>query len=70
MNISAILAGVSTLEKFMPVVEAVGKEIGPLVQTEIKDGKVLWVDIEQAYNDFKKAVAALKTQAPLESPAK
>jgi hypothetical protein len=68
MNISAILAGISTLEKFLPVVEAVGKEIGPLVQTEIKDGKVLWADVLNCFDDFKKAVLALKTQTPLVSP--
>lgn len=70
MNISEIMAGISTLEKFIPVVEAVGKEIGPLVQAELKDGKVLWADVEKCWGDFRMALAAVKTVAPLESPSK
>jgi hypothetical protein len=70
MDISVILAGISTLEKIVPVVEAVGKEIGPLVQAELKDGKVLWGDVSKCWEDFKAALAAVKTVAPLESPSK
>lgn len=68
MNVSEIFAGISTLEKVMPVVEHVGKEIGPLVQSELADGKQLWADVEKCWTDFKTAVAAVKTVAPLETP--
>lgn len=64
MTISTIMAGVSTLEAFIPVVEKVGSEIGPLVQTEIADGKVLWTGVEKAWDDFKAAIAAVKSVAP------
>jgi len=63
LNISAIMAGVGTLEKFIPVVEAVGKEIGPLVQKELADGKVIWGDVTKAWNDFKEAVGSVKDVA-------
>lgn len=62
-NIEMILAGISTVEKFMPVVEAVGKEIGPLVQVELADGKAIWSDVEKCFADFKIAIAAAKNAA-------
>lgn len=63
-SISTILAGVETLEKFIPMVEAVGKDIGPLVQTEIADGKAIWSDVTKAWDDFKAAIAVVKAAAP------
>lgn len=63
-KLTAIAAGVGTLEKFIPVVEAVGADIGPFVQTELADGKAVWADVEKAWADFKAAVAAVKAAAP------
>ena len=60
MNLATIMAGLSTAEKIVPVLEAVGKEIGPLVETEVTDGKAIWADVEKAFNDLKAAFAAVK----------
>lgn len=73
MSLETILAGIGTLEKFIPVVEAVGAEIGPLVKEELTDGEVIWADMVKCFNDFKGALAAIKTVAassPTTPPAK
>lgn len=64
MTVSTILAGVSTIEAFVPVVEKVGAEIGPLVETELADGKVIWGDVVKAFNDFKATIEAVKAAVP------
>ena len=69
-KLTAIAAGVGTLEKFIPVVEAVGKDIGPFVETEITDGKTVWADVLKAWSDFKAAVAEVKAAVPATTSAK
>lgn len=66
-KVEMIFAGISTVEKLAPVIEGIAKEIGPIVQTELKDGKLIWVDVLQAWNDFKAAVAHVK--ASVQTPA-
>lgn len=63
MNLAAILAGVSTLEKIVPVIESIGSHIGPLVQTELADGKAVWADVVKAYKDLQEAIALVKAAA-------
>ena len=70
MSLETILAGIGTLEKFIPVVEAVGAEIGPLVKEELTDGEVIWADMVKCFNDFKAAVAIVKTAATGTTPTK
>ena len=70
MSVETILAGVGTLEKFIPVVEAVGAEIGPLVKTEVADGEVIWADLVKCFNDFCAAVAIVKSAAAGATPTK
>ncbi len=59
-NISAALAGLGAIHKILPVVEAIGKEVGPVVQQELADGKALWADVEKCYADIKGAIDAVK----------
>ena len=61
--ITAIQAGISTVEKFAPVVEAVGAEIGPLFKEEVADGEVIWGDVQKCWSDFKAAIATAKAAA-------
>lgn len=63
MNIAAILAGISTAQKLLPVMEEVGREIGPLVETELADGKAVWSSVEKALSDLKVALSSLKVAA-------
>lgn len=65
LNIHGILSGLGTLNKIVPVIEAVEKEIGPLVRTELKDGQALWDDVHIAFEDLKNAVAAVKAAAEI-----
>lgn len=69
MSVTTVLAGIGTIEKILPIVEAVGREIGPLVKTEVADGEVVWSDLVKAFNDFKLAVVSVKAAAE-GSPAK
>ncbi len=61
MNPLGILSGISTLEKLIPVIEEIGKQIGPLVETEITDGKAIWSDVVKAYTDLKATIAVVKS---------
>lgn len=70
MNIAAILAGIKIAEKIVPIIEAVGSEIGPLVQTELADGKAIWADVIKAYDDLKAAYATVKAAASVAQPMK
>jgi hypothetical protein len=63
MSLASVFAGIGTLEKIVPVVEAIGAQIGPLVETEVSDGKEIWGDVVKAFNDFKGAVALVKAAA-------
>lgn len=63
MNLAAILSGVGTLEKIVPVIESIGAHIGPLVETEVDDGKAIWADVVKAYKDLQLAVDAVKSAA-------
>ncbi len=60
MDIAGAFATFNAIEKIVPVVEAIGKEFGPLIESEVKDGKVLWGDLEKCYEDLKGALAAVK----------
>lgn len=63
-ELTVIAAGISTVEKILPVVEAVGKEIGPLVEKELVDGKVVWADVQKAFADLRAAFDAVKMSLP------
>ena len=63
-NITAILSGLGFVKKLMPLVENVGTEIGPLVQTELADGKTLWAEVEKAIADLKAAYEKIKGAVP------
>ncbi len=63
MGITTIMAGMNTLDKILPVIEAVAKEIGPVVETETTDGKAVWADVLKAFDDLKVALAAVKAAA-------
>ena len=65
VNIDTILAGISTAQKVLPIIEQVGKEIGPLVQEEVVDGKAVWEATDKALKDLQAAFVSLKaaTQA-------
>ncbi len=65
MNITTIIAGISTAEKLIPVIESVAKDIEPAITTEIADGKVIWGDVMKAINDLKTAIGNLKTAAKI-----
>ncbi len=60
MDIAGAFASFKAIEKIIPVVEAIGKEFGPFIQEEVKDGKVLWGDLEKCFEDLKGAIAAVK----------
>ncbi len=60
MNIASAFATMNAIEKILPVLESIGKEFGPLIESEVKDGKVLWGDLEQCFSDLKGAIAAVK----------
>lgn len=49
------------LEKLIPVVEAVSKEVGPTIEVEFTDGKELWADVHKAITDLKVALDVVKT---------
>jgi hypothetical protein len=63
MDISSAFASLSAIEKIVPVLEAIGKEVGPLIQEEVDDGKVLWGDLVKCFEDLKGAIAAVKSAA-------
>jgi hypothetical protein len=60
MNIVSAFASLSAIEKMLPALEAIGKEFGPLIQSEVKDGKVLWGDFVKCFEDLKGALSAVK----------
>ena len=68
MNIGAALAGISAIHKLLPVVEAIGKEVGPVVEQEIADGKVIWGDVVKCFDDLKGAVEVAKSAAEGAAP--
>jgi hypothetical protein len=61
MDIASAFASLSAIEKIVPVLEAIGKEVGPLVQSEVADGKILWGDLVKCFEDLKGAIAAVKS---------
>ena len=63
MSLPEILAGISTFEKFAPVVHAVADELQPLVHQEIADGHAIWADVEKAIVDLEAAFSVIKTAA-------
>lgn len=63
MNLAAIKMGVGFFQKMVPVIEAIAKEVGPLFETEVADGKAVWAAVTKSWNDFKAAVGAAKAAA-------
>jgi hypothetical protein len=63
MSLASVFAGIGTLEKIVPVVEAIGSQIGPLIEQEVTDGKEIWSGVVKAFDDFKAAVALVKVAA-------
>ena len=61
MSISEIFAAVGMAEKFIPVLEQIAGEIGPVVKAEIADGEEVWTDVEKAITDLKAAFAVVKS---------
>lgn len=60
MEIATILAGIGTIHKIVPVVEAIGSQLKPLVEKEVMDGKQLWKDVEIAVEDLKTAIGRIE----------
>ena len=68
MNLQALLAGVSMLQKFVPVLEAGVAEIGPLVKTEVANGEEILAVVEKALGDLKTAFETVKVAVNTPKP--